>query len=79
MKTRRILVPPTIENAICWNGMTPRQQLCLSNAGDIFDGEYGGGPCPNKAAVKVQIGNRHGPRFYCQTCADAMIGSKVIK
>ncbi len=61
-----------IEDAMCWNHMTPSQQTQLAETGVITIGQYGGGPCNNKASVRVRVGNSYGPRFYCAACAEAI-------
>jgi hypothetical protein len=67
LRARRNVFP--IDEAICWNGMTSDQQKKLALMGVIEKDKYGGGPCPNKATEKVEIGNKFGPRFYCSECA----------
>jgi hypothetical protein len=57
-----------IEEAICWNGLTESQQYDISTSG-IVPSKLGGGHCPNRAQVAVDVGPYPGPRFYCQTCA----------
>jgi hypothetical protein len=67
-RPRRAAFP--MAEAMCWNFMTPQQQDLLRINGAIQLGEYGGGPCPNRADVAVEVGDMPGPRFYCRACAE---------
>lgn len=58
-----------IEDCLCWNHMTVDQRRMVSTSGFIFPGGYGGGPCDNRAEVRVPLGIGPGDRFYCRACA----------